>query len=527
LKGELIGGALIYTPEQLATENPFLADTARTTVKSTPRARVVSGAAEQRGLMLVAVAPLLSPTGQVAGALQAGFMLNGDSQVVDTITRIVFDREGGGAATVFLGDVRIATNVRDASGERATGTLMSEEVARVVLTQGKLWTDRAFVLSNWFISAYEPIRDPSGSVIGALYVGMPEQPLLDMRRNLNLIFAGVLLFVALIGITLSTWIGSRLARPVRVLADAARRMAAGQLVEPVPVGSDDEIGLLTDEFNTMTREVITLNQTLEQKVVDRTSQLEEKSRQLLAAQQELAKSERLAGLGLLAAGVAHEINNPLAVIRGNAELLQVAIPSDSEDREEVDAIVEEATRIERIVNNLKVFSRSGMQRVSQFSLGSLLDGILDRIGHQIALERHRIVRSYWGKDVLITGDEDQLRQVFTNLIANGLQAMSTGGDLVVDTELDKNGEQVCVSVRDTGCGIRTEDMGRLFTPFFSTKAQGTGLGLAVSYGIISDHCGEIKAISNVGNGATFLVTLPVKQDLHNSNSASVQKSEIN
>ena len=242
LKGELISGALIYSPEQLAAENPLLAEAAQTAVKSTPRARSVSGATEPRGLMLVAVAPLLSPTGQVAGALQAGFMLNGDSQVVDTITRIVFDREGGGAATVFLGDVRIATNVRDASGDRATGTLMSEEVAQVVLTQGKLWTDRAFVLSNWFISAYEPIRDPSGSVIGALYVGMPEQPLLDMRRNLNLIFAGVLLFVALIGITLSTWIGSRLARPVRVLADAARRMAAGELVEPVPVGSDDEIG---------------------------------------------------------------------------------------------------------------------------------------------------------------------------------------------------------------------------------------------------------------------------------------------
>ena len=320
-----------------------------------------------------------------------------------------------------------------------------------------------------------------------------------------------LLFVALIGITLSTWIGSRLARPVRVLADAARRMAAGELVEPVPVGSDDEIGLLTDEFNTMTREVITLNQTLEQKVADRTSQLEEKSQQLLAAQQELAKSERLAGLGLLAAGVAHEINNPLAVIRGNAELLQVAIPSDSEDREEVDAIVEEATRIERIVNNLKVFSRSGMQRVSRFSIGTLLDGILDRIGHQIALERYRIVRSYWGKDVLITGDEDQLRQVFTNLIANGLQAMPAGGDLVVEVELDESGERVCVSVRDTGSGIRSEDMGRLFTPFFSTKTQGTGLGLAVSYGIISDHRGEIKASSSIGNGTTFQVSLPVKQ----------------
>lgn len=516
LKGELKVGTQIYTPEQLVAENPALAETARVAIKATPRGRADAQGREQRGLMLVATAPLLTSGGRVAGALQAGFMLNGDSRVVDTITRIVFDKEGGGAATIFLGDVRVATNVRDKAGDRATGTLMSQEVARVVLSQGQPWSDRAFVLSDWFISAYEPIRDPSGSVVGALYVGMLEQPLLDLRKNLNLIFAGVLLFVSVIGITLSTWIGSRLAQPVRALADAARRMASGELVGPILVKSDDEIGLLADEFNTMTREVSTLNQTLEQKVVERTEQLEEKSQQLLDAQKELAKSERLAGLGLLAAGVAHEINNPLAVIRGNAELLQTSIPNDSEDREEVDAIVEETIRISRIVNNLRAFSRNGMQRVSRFSLGGLLDGILDQIGHQIPLERYRVVRSYWGRDVTMEGDEDQLRQVFTNLIVNGLQAMPEGGELTVNAAPEGTEGWVCVTVRDQGGGIREEDMGRLFTPFFSTKLQGTGLGLAVSYGIVSDHGGEIKVSSSAGQGAVFKVLLPINQSMRAS-----------
>lgn len=525
LKGELASGAQIYSPERLASENRSLAETAQTVLRATPRARPVSNGSERRGLMLVAVAPLLTSDGRVAGALQAGFMLNTDNRVVDTITRIVFDREGGGAATVFLGDVRIATNVRDALGDRATGTLMSDEVAQVVLTQGKLWSDRAFVLSNWFISAYEPIRDPSGSVIGALYVGMPEQPLLDLRKNLNIIFAAVLLFVALIGITLSTWIGSRLAQPLRALAEAARRMASGERIEPILVRSDDEIGILADEFNTMSREVSTLNQTLEQKVVERTRQLEEKSQQLLTAQKELARSERLAGLGMLAAGVAHEINNPLAVIRGNAELLQVSIPDDSEDREEVDAIVEEAIRIGRIVNNLRVFSRGGMQRVSRFSLGGLLDGILDQIGHQILLERYRIVRDYWGRDISLDGDEDQLRQVFTNLIVNGLQAMPEGGEMVVDTGMDDAADRIFVTVRDHGSGIRAEDMGRLFTPFFSTKTGGTGLGLAVSYGIVSDHGGEISVSSSPGNGATFTVLLPPSHEQRASDNAAHSKPE--
>jgi len=511
LKGEPGSGARVYNEEQLRRESPALAAAARVDIKPTPRARAVTGSGEPRGLILVAASPLLAPDGTVAGALQAGFMLNGDSRLVDTITRIVFEREGGGAATIFLGDVRIATNVRATSGERAVGTLMSQEVANDVLVQGKRWSDRAFVLNDWFISAYEPIRDTSGTIIGALYVGMPEQPFLDLRTNLNLIFAGVLLFVALIGVSLSTWLGSRMARPVRALAEAARRMADGERIEPLEISSDDEIGLLADEFNTMAREVSTLNRTLEQKVEERSHQLEEKSRQLLEAQKELARSERLAGLGMLAAGVAHEINNPLAVIRGNAELLQTSIPPENEDREEVDAIVEEAIRIERIVANLRAFSRSGLQRVEQFSLGGLLDDILDRIGHQIPLERYQIVRDYWGKDATIEGDRDQLRQVFTNLIVNGLQAMPEGGNLEVDIAVPSDGGRALVTVRDHGCGIGETDQERLFTPFFTTKPRGTGLGLAVSYGIVSDHSGEIRAESRSGEGALFTVALPLKQ----------------
>lgn len=511
LKGKAASGALIYSQEQLERENPRLAEAARVGIKPTPRARAVTGNREPRGLVLVAVSPLFAADGTVAGALQAGFLLNGDNRLVDTITRIVFEREGGGAATIFLGDVRIATNVRDASGERAIGTLMSLEVAGDVLSRGKRWSDRAFVLSDWFISAYEPIRDPAGTIIGALYVGMPEQPFLALRTNLNLVIGGVLLGVALIGVALSTWLGSHLAHPVRTLAEAARRMAAGERIEQIDVTSDDEIGLLADEFNTMAREVSSLNRTLEQKVEERTHQLEEKSLQLLEAQKELARSERLAGLGMLSAGVAHEINNPLAVIRGNAELLQSALPDDDENREEVDAIVEEAVRIERIVANLRAFSRNGLQQVAPFSLGGLLDDILDRIGHQIALDRYQISRDYWGRDLQIEGDQDKLRQVFTNLIVNGLQAMPEGGRLEVNIAPEADGERVRVMIRDHGCGITDADMERLFTPFFTTKQNGTGLGLAVSYGIVSDHRGEITVAGNAGAGACFSVLLPARQ----------------
>ena len=202
---------------------------------------------------------------------------------------------------------------------------------------------------------------------------------------------------------------------------------------------------------------------------------------------------------------------PLAVIRGNAELLQDEIPAPSEEREEVEAIMVEVGRIERIVNNLRVFSRCGLQRVTRFSLGELLDDILDQIGHQIALEPYRIVRGYWGRDREIEGDKDQLRQVFTNLIVNGLQAMEGGGTLTLDLAPDREGAFVSVRIEDRGCGIPDGNLEKLFTPFFSTKPRGTGLGLAVSYGIVKDHGGDIRVENNPEQGATFTVLLPLAQ----------------
>jgi two-component system NtrC family sensor kinase len=511
LSGIPCGGSQVYERRRLARENPLLVAADPIRIMATPHARTDADGREERGLLLVAAAPLRSSNGHVVGALLTGQLLNGDTKLVDTITKIVYEREQRGAATIFLDDVRIATTLQDASSERAVGSLMSQAVAAVVLKQHKPWSERAFVLNDWYLSAYEPIRDPHGMTVGALYVGMPERPFLNVRTNINLIFSAVLAFVGLIGIVLAVWISSRLARPVRALADGARRMASGERIAPIVVTSHDEIGLLADEFNAMSREVSTLNSTLEQKVLERTVQLQEKSQQLLSAQSELARAERLSGLGLLAAGVAHEINNPLAVIRGNAELLQEIIPDGQEGAEEVGEIMAESGRIERIVANLRVFSRSGLKRVSCFSVSDLLDSILDQIGHQLSLELYRIDRNYGGQDVEISGDSDQLRQVFTNLILNGLQAMPEGGRLTLELQLQSADERLLVAVTDSGPGIVAEHLEKLFTPFFSTKARGTGLGLAVSYGIIKDHGGEITVQSEPGKGSRFTVTLPLAQ----------------
>jgi two-component system NtrC family sensor kinase len=517
LAGQVGGGTQRFTPARMRRENPELPARARIGVRPTPLAAPYSKAVEEDGLFLQATAPVRDHSGAVIGALAAGVMLNADDARVDNITHIVFGDESGGSATIFLGDLRIATNVRDERGERAIGTLMSEGVRKVVLENGESWNDRAFVYNDWFLSAYRPLRDPLGQVIGALYVGMPEAPLKALHTRVNLLFGGILFGGALIGLVLVGWLSGRLARPVRILADGARRLAAGERHAEIPVSGHDEIATLAEEFNTMAArlhareaEIGSLNRTLEEKVARRTAELEEKGRQLLAAERELARAERLAEVGLLAAGVAHEINNPLAIIRGNAELLQISLPEMAEDQEEVGVILKQTSRIERIVGQLRSFSRSQGKTPVSVDLALLLDDIVEQIGHQSPLAGVVVERRYQA-EIRLHADGDQLRQVFTNLILNALQAMAGHGTLTIETIAAP--EENCCRTRilDTGPGLPPDAAERLFTPFYTTKPQGTGLGLSVSYGIVREHGGQIEAANrDDGRGTAFTVTLPLQ-----------------
>ena len=511
LQGATISGVTVLTPQQAARENPQLPEQMAVPIRTTRNARPYTKATEDRGLFQVAAAPIPGPGGAIVGAVYGGELVNGDNRLAERITRVVFHRGEQnpvkGSATIFLDDVRIATSVLDETGRPALGTLMSSEVYEAI-SRGSAWIGRAFVYSETCFTAYEPLRDLKGDVVGALYVGMPEKPLLQLRRQINLLFAAVLLLVTLIGAGLSAWLGRSLARPVKALAEGARRIAAGEELPDIRVGSSDEIASLAGEFNVMKHRLAArdeenraLNRTLEEKVEQRTSQLQE-------AQRELSRSERLAAVGLLASGVAHEINNPLAIIRGNAELIELS--GGGAERESAGVIMQQVGRISRIVRDLLDFSRKGEARIARFPADRLLDGILDQIGHQIPLGQYLIKRDYGPAAPELEGDEDRLRQVFTNLILNGLQAMSPGGTLTVSAA--RSGDQVAVAVADTGCGITPEQQERLFTPFYTTRANGTGLGLAVSYGIVTEHGGRITITSAPEQGSVFTVLLPAGQD---------------
>ncbi len=353
--------------------------------------------------------------------------------------------------------------------------------------------------------------------VSVLHLGLPQHYYEELHTRINVVFTAILIFAALIGAAISAWLGSSLSRPIKQVEEGARLLALGEHIPDIVVGGHDEISIMAEEFNIMKHrlierecDILLLNTTLEEKVRERTAELEEKNNWLLVAQQELARAERLVGIGLLASGVAHEINNPLAIIRGNAELLEMSTSLDESDKYEVETIIKQVGRVERIVSNLLTFARTKKKCLRSFPMEALLDDILEQLGHQIPLEPYRIERSYETAGCLVEADEDQLRQVFTNLIVNGLQAIEPGGGLKIAATISPD-QQCRVSISDSGAGISKESQEKLFTPFYTTKPKGTGLGLAVSYGIVLDHGGDIKVESEVGQGATFTVVLPLRQ----------------
>jgi len=519
LNGVQVRGTTVLSGEELAWESAQLAQKALIPVVATPHARPRGGSLERSGMVMLSAAPVRDPAGKVVGVLYGAELINNNNALVDKIKEIVYEGvkfKGAdvGSATIFLGDTRIATNVLSSGGGRAIGTRLSEEVFNRVLLEKRKWVGRAFVVNDWYFSAYEPILDLQGKAIGSLYAGMLEEPYTHLQKSVNSILFIVLFVTSLVGIALSGFIGTLLARPIKELERLAHRVASGERDLRIEVPSTDELGDLAGAFNKMTRaltrqetEINLLHRGLEQKVEERTAQLSEKNRLLLQTQAELARAEKLADLGVVAAGVAHEINTPLAIIRGNTEVLEMCLPPGHANHEEVEIISRQTERMAKIVGNLLLFARQKSLSQRQFPVHELLDEIVSQLGHQIPLTGISVLRDYAPDLGLVRGDADQLRQVFSNLMLNAVQAMPEGGTLRLATRrLTGSGCQV--EIADTGRGILPEHLEKVFTPFFTTKDSGTGLGLSLSYGIVKDHGGEIQVESAPGRGSCFRIVIP-------------------
>ncbi|MDH3308521.1 MAG: ATP-binding protein [Acidimicrobiia bacterium] len=330
------------------------------------------------------------------------------------------------------------------------------------------------------------VHDPSQTVLGVLDV---TESLAEVDNQLLAHWTQVFL-LALTAVLASSFIiwlvfHRLVARPVGRLVQATRTVADGDLDCSVDVTSNDELGHLADCFNDMTQRIA-------------------------AAQQQLYQSDKLASLGRLAAGVAHEINNPLTgVLTYSSFLLKRA--KDAETRDDLETIVRETKRCRQIVRGLLDFSRQARPKKTRVEIADVIGKSLRIVHNRLSFDNISVATRIGAGLPPITADPNQMVQVFINLIVNAADAIGEkGGEISIwANRRDVDGEQVEIIVADTGCGIAKEDIGKVFEPFYTTKElEGTGLGLAVVWGIIDKHGGNIDIQSDPGNGTKVTIRMP-------------------
>jgi two-component system NtrC family sensor kinase len=500
-------------------------------ILGTQGAQPSSRRVEDRAMVITAAAPVHDEHGVLLGHVQAGVLLNRNLDFIDRINDIVYP-EGAlpfgsrGTATLFLDDVRISTNVRlfegteGASGQgaetRAIGTRVSDRVQAAVLGEGRTWLDRAFVVKEWYVSAYTPLQDHRGERVGMLYVGFLERPFTVLKYAV-LATIGALFFSVMIG---ASWWSLRAARgifrPVERMELTMRTFQAGDAQARVGLlSSQDELGHLArgldgllDAISEKTRALEDWNAVLDAKVAERTAALQ-------AAQDQLMRSEKLAVIGQLTAGMAHEINNPIAVIQGNLDLLRHTLgPQAEQVKTELDLAQQQVERMRLIVTQMLQFARPGdfAGYVQAVDPVQALEDSLVLTDHALRERGIRVQRDFTpGLRAAINRQE--LQQVLVNLVMNAVHAMPAGGTIGLSCRrqaLDDGSDGVLLAVADEGGGLPESVKNGLFQPFVTHKKDGTGLGLWISRSIVERYGGDIRAANRTppdAGGAVFTVWL--------------------
>ncbi len=514
----------IFEPEQLEALSPILKQRAFLELVSTPNAAATQRTHQMRGMVIQSAMPLPLIQGS-GGVLVGGVMLNGNLVFIDTINDLVYreaslPRGSRGTATLFLDDVRITTNVRLFEEKRALGTRVSNKVRTAVLEKGEVWLDRAFVVNDWYISAYEPIVDSFGKRVGMLYVGFLETPFIREKYFTFLSIGAVFLVIA--GLTIPIFLrwAQAIFEPLEYVTQTIAKVDGGDLDARTGIKTaTDEIGRvaihlddLLDQIKARDQELRAWNTDLNARVDERTRELQLAQSKLEAATNQLLLSEKLAAVGEITAGVAHEINNPIAVMQGNLEVALKLLGSHADvARIEFDLIDEQIQRVSEIVMKLLQFARPEEYAdfVEQHEPARIVKDTLPLVQHILnKSEINVVVDGETTRTVVMNRTE--LQQVLVNLMVNGLHAMPHGGTLTLSTfDKDVDGQAgVAIDVTDTGTGMTDDVMLRIFDPFFTTKREeGTGLGLSISQMLVTRQGGRIFVESEPGRGTRFTVWL--------------------
>jgi signal transduction histidine kinase len=351
--------------------------------------------------------------------------------------------------------------------------------------------------------------------LGGIRLGFDLKPILKELQDVTFGAVSIAFGIFLIGSAVLFVIIISMTKPIEQLTTAAKRIEEGDLQHRVKIEREDEIGTLAKAFDQMAE------------------RLAKRERELKESQAVLRRADRLSSLGLLTAGLAHEIRNPLVAIRTFTQLLPERY-EDAEFREGFQGLaLKEVDRICGLINDLLSFARPSKPNVKPENINEVADNIARILETQAKEKSVEIVRNF-GQDLpKVWIDREQMKQVFMNVILNAIQAMKDGGSIVITTSLSARSdgelirEYVQIEIRDTGVGIPEENLEHIFDPFFTSKDEGSGLGLAVSHQIVQEHGGFMTVESQLGKGTAFFVHVPIGKPVRPMTNGQAHANEAN
>lgn len=506
-KKKPVASTELMSLKEILRENPSLAKRATIDIIKTPLAAEIDKDKLTDGMVMKAAYPIMDRNADILlGVLIGGVLINNDNEIVDRIKETVYHGEKYqgremGVATIFQGGVRISTNVMTEDNKRAIGTILSKDVYDRVIVEEKDWAGRAFVVNDWYITTYTPIFNMDKKIIGVLYTGILEAKYRDIKWEMIWINLGITVYGMLIAFIISLRLGNNIIERIKILKRGTEAIASGNLDYKLSPDKVSGFDMLDEAFNDMARS------------------LKEHNDQLQKMHKHLGRTEKLTAIGEMAAGVAHEINNPLGGILLYSSLVLEDLPQDSPARDNIQKIIYQTNRCKEIVQGLLDFSRTPTGEMVPLQANQVITTSLNLVKDQAMFHGIEIESSFEKNLPEIMGDRSRLEEVFLNLFINAADAMNGKGKLMIKTEMGQN-NCVRISISDTGKGVDKAVLAHIFEPFFTTKepGSGTGLGLSIVYGIIKKHKGTIDAESEKDKGTTFIITLPV----HKNNNSMAQ-----
>lgn len=457
-------------------------------------------------MVLEYAVPFFNAHGAVTRVVCGGIIINNRVALIDAIHRLVFEDRlyGGkpiGTVTVFKDNVRIATNVLDKNGRRAIGTLVSPAVYEQVMVNGKSWFDRALVVNDWYLTAYEPLDDVQGRRIGMLYVGILEKPFTDLKRGISFVYMAIMLVVIALAIVFSIFVANKILRPVSNLLHATERFSSGDLEYRIELKkSVRELDILAEEFNNMA-----------QKLRDRELALRDTNEKLV----ELNKSY----LDLVNI-VSHDIKGVLSSAVMNICSIKDGILGPINE-DQARAVTSIARTLDYLTSTVRRILDLGRIEKGELVLHSAMINFNEDVIKQSleAFERQIQQKSMHVENNLpqhlpVYGDPELLLIAVNNLIGNAITYGTEGGNIIISSQTIHTGNNASIEIEiyNDGTPITREQMEKLFHKFSrleheqGKRYQGTGLGLYITKEILSRHGAGIRAESRE-HGNTFIISL--------------------